>query len=119
MQRGVSADRLLRAFDSALLMAGIDGMLQRYNPAPGQAKSKPIQVIWDSSQRCFKAPLAPVFAVGDAFQLLDGKVFRVESVTLFEVAGTACYQQLEAKAVGLSRGPLRDSWDGKIPGAQF
>ncbi len=101
------------------MMAGMEGMLQRYNPAPGQAKSKPIQVIWDASQRCFKAPLAPVFNVGDTFQLNDGQVFRVDAVTQFEVVGTPCYQQLEAKAVGLVAGPLRDSWDGKIPGAQF
>lgn len=91
----LSPERIQRAFDAALLMAGVDGTLLRKRPQ-GRAPSKPCRVIYDAARDVFKAPLAPAFELGDEFVLEDGSRWRVEHVDVFRRLGTNCYQQILA-----------------------
>jgi hypothetical protein len=109
-------ERILRAFDSSLLISGVDGMLERHSPRAGQAESKPIRVVPQREPGVFKAPLVPKVSNLDHFQLSDGSIWRVFSADVFTVKGVECYQQLCCEDVGELEQGLHQSWDGKIPG---
>jgi hypothetical protein len=104
-EKELSPERIQRAFDSALLMAGMDGTLHRKNPGR-QAPTKPCRVIYDAARDLFKAPLAPTFDLADTFQLSDGSRWRVDHVDVFRRLGTNCYQQILATEVSHSSDEL-------------
>jgi hypothetical protein len=98
-----------------MLMAGISGMLWRQSAKEGQAKSKPIKVIWDASREMFKSPLDPMIAPNDLFQLTDGNVYQVARSKVLDVEGTPCYQQVWVASLGISMESIRESWEGIVP----
>ena len=97
---------------SALVVAGLRGMLEYQRPTPGHGTSHPLLLIYDTAQRVFKAPLTPQMSVGDRFQLKDGRVFRVDRRKVHAVEDVPCYQVVAATALGHINMPLRDSWIG-------
>ncbi|RMG15872.1 MAG: hypothetical protein D6731_07350, partial [Planctomycetota bacterium] len=109
--RPLSPREAKRAFENALVLAGLRGMLEYERPAPGHGHSHPLMVIYDAQRGVFKAPLTPKLSVGDRFQLRDGRVFRVTGAQVHEVQGVPCYQEATARELGALEEPLRDSWE--------
>jgi len=96
-----------RAFERALLLAALEGWIDRR-----QSESlKATKLIYDHQRRLFKAPLEPRIAAGDRIQLHDGRVFEITAERTFEVDGEPCYRELAWVNLGLLKGPLRRSWE--------
>ncbi len=111
---GPSPQVILRAFQSALLAHGLRAMLERRAPGPDEHASAPLQLLYETTRGVFQAPLRPRLGPGDRFQLADGRLYRVKTCELVFVQGVACYQELQAMALGRLDAPLRDSWDGQL-----